>query len=218
MKPVLVIAALLSAAAPLSIAAAHQTPAATVASKPVPKEQLMKPPADAIHYVIVSDSNTHGDEWRWTTPEGDVAFRKSQSLRGWVTETDARVKLDEAGNPVAVEIRGVTPAGNAAETLALDGHTLRWDSGADSGQAPHGDSFYLPRGGPPSMAGLFAERIVADADGRLSLLPSGTAPLRKGETITLDGKDGPIQAQLLFVEGLETTPTPIWAATSTSPT
>ena len=211
MKAAVFIAALLAASAPLSIASAHvQTAAIAAPAKPVAKEQLMKPPADAIHYAIVSESNTHGDEWRWTTPEGDIAFRKSQSLRGWITETDARVKLDTAGNPAAIEIRGVTPAGNAAETLSLDGQVLRWDSGADAGSAPHGDAFYLARGGPPSMTGLFAERIVADADGKLRLLPSGTATLRKGETITLDGKQGPIEAQLLFVEGLETTPTPIW--------
>ncbi|MGI8704605.1 MAG: amidohydrolase family protein [Sphingomicrobium sp.] len=204
-----ILAVLLAAAAPVAVHA-HEAPTAAPAAKPVPKEQLLVPPADADHYVIVSDSNTHGDEWRWTTPQGEIAFRKSQSLRGWITETDARVKLDSRGNPTVVEIRGVTPAGNAAETLSVDGQTLRWDSGADAGSAPHGDVFYLSRGGPPSMAGLLAERIVADEDGTLNLLPSGTATLRKGETVTLDGKSAPIQAQLLFVDGLETTPTPIW--------
>ena len=204
------VAALLAAAAVPVAAHVQEAPATAAAAKPVPKEQLLKPPADAIHYVIVSESNTHGDEWRWTTPEGDIAFRKSQSLRGWITETDARVKLDEAGNPVSVEVRGYTPAGNAAETLALDGHSLRWDSGADSGTAPHADVFYIPRGGPPSLTGLLAERLAGDPDGVLKLLPSGTARVTKGQKLTLDGKDGPVEAQLLFVEGLETTPTPLW--------
>ena len=33
---------------------------------PVPKEQLLKPPADATHYVVVSEAGKHGDQWRWT--------------------------------------------------------------------------------------------------------------------------------------------------------
>ncbi len=206
------IAALCLAAAPIAIqpAQAHQQSAAYTAAKPVAKEQLLKPPASATHYVIVSESNTHGDEWRWTTDEGDIAFRKSQSLRGWITETDARVKLDSNGNPIAIEVRGYTPAGNAAETLVLNEQSLRWDSGADAGSAPHSDAFYSARGGPPSMAGLLAERLAADPDGVVKLLPSGTARVRKGERVTLDGKSGSIQAQLLFVEGLETNPTPLW--------
>ena len=65
--------------------------ASVFASEPVPKEELMVPPDDATRYIIVSDTNTHGDEWRWETEEGATAFRKSQSLRGWITETDALV-------------------------------------------------------------------------------------------------------------------------------
>ena len=63
------------------------------ASEPVPKESLLSPPESATRYVIVSDTNTHGDEWRWETEAGEVAFRKSQTLRGWITESDALVVL-----------------------------------------------------------------------------------------------------------------------------
>ena len=89
---------------------------ATPASEPVPKESLLAPPLEATRYVIVSDTNTHGDEWRWETEEGAIAFRKSQSLRGWITETDARVTLCDDGAPCQVEIRGVTPSGDAARS------------------------------------------------------------------------------------------------------
>ena len=75
-------------------------------ANPVPKSDLLVPPDDATHYIIVSDTNTHGDEWRWTTEEGAIAFRKSQSLRGWITETDALVVLGYDGRPVRIAIRG----------------------------------------------------------------------------------------------------------------
>lgn len=72
-------------------------------SEPVPKESLMMPPEDATRYVIVSDTNTHGDEWRWETEDGAIAFRKSQSLRGWITETDALVVLGYDGKPLRIQ-------------------------------------------------------------------------------------------------------------------
>ena len=97
----------------------------TFASEPVPKESLLTPPENATRYVIVSDTNTHGDEWRWETEDGEIAFRKSQSLRGWITETDALVVMGYDGKPLRIQIRGITPEGNAAEELVNSGFVLR---------------------------------------------------------------------------------------------
>lgn len=185
--------------------------AATAAvAAPVPRDQLMLPPPDAQHYVIASESNKHGDEWRWQTADGAIAFRKSQDLRGWITEIDGKVRLDAAGNPVELEVRGVTDYGDAAEVFRVADGTASWDSGADRGQAAAGDAFYFPRGGPAAMTGLFVERLLADDDGVMKLLPSGTARLTRGPKITLDGKHGEVEAQLVFVEGLTAAPAPFW--------
>ena len=52
--------ALLATVAPLALSpvSAHQAVAVATASKPVPKDQLLKPPASADHYVVVSDAGT----------------------------------------------------------------------------------------------------------------------------------------------------------------
>ncbi len=194
---------------PVALLLAASAATATVAA-PVPKDQLLQPPRDAQHYIIVSDSNTHGDEWRWKTAGGAIAFRKSQELRGWITETDGKVRLDATGNPVELEIRGVTSSGDEAEIFRVAEGTASWDSGADRGQAAAGDAFYLSRGGPQSMQGLLVERLLADDDGVVKLLPSGTARLVKDAKITLDGKNGKVEAQLVFVEGLTADPSPFW--------
>jgi hypothetical protein len=107
----------------------------TTAANPTPKQDLMVPPDDATHYIIVSETNTHGDEWRWEADDGAIAFRKSQSLRGWITETDALVTLDADGDPQSIRIRGVTPAGDAAEVMDTGPEGVYWDSGADNGAA-----------------------------------------------------------------------------------
>ena len=59
-----IFAALLAASASAAIAA------------PTPKEQLLVPPSDAAHYVVVSTAGKHGDEYVWTMPDGRLAFRE----------------------------------------------------------------------------------------------------------------------------------------------
>ncbi len=177
-------------------------------ANPTPAGDLMVPPAEATRYIIVSDTNTHGDEWRWVTGEGAIAFRKSQSLRGWITETDALVTLDENGNPSSIRIRGVTPQGDAAEIMGTNVDGVYWDSGADRGAAGAESGFYLSRGGPDSMFGLLVERLVVAEE--VALLPMGSATVREVGTLVIEDEDGDFEATLLFIEGLEQAPTPVW--------
>ena len=166
-----------------------------------PRTELLTPPDTATRYIIVSDTNTHGDEWRWDTDDGDIAFRKSQSLRGWITETDALVVLGYDGKPLRIRIRGVTPSGDAAEELDSTPDGISWDSGADQGTAPPDGGFYLRRGGPSAMFGLLVEHMLDK--GEVQLLPTGTARLRDGGTVAIEDEDGDIEARLLFIDGLQ---------------
>jgi hypothetical protein len=44
----------------------------------------------------------------------------------------------------------------------------------------------------------------------MKLLPSGTARLTRGPKVTLDGKHGKVEAQLVYIEGLTAEPAPFW--------
>ena len=192
----------------LSLLIALTLSAPLAVANPTPKQDLMVPPEDATHFIIVSDTNTHGDEWRWTRADGAIAFRKSQSLRGWITETDALVTLDGDGDPFSLQIRGVTPQGDAAEMMASDKRGIRWDSGADRGSAPEDSGYYLSRGGPQALFGLLAERLVRSNE--VALLPNGKAIARIGGTYDIKDEDGDLKAQLLMIEGLVQEPVPVW--------
>ena len=122
----IVLAALLAATAPAALAA------------PVPKEQLLKPPADAVHYVVASEAGKHGDQWRWQLPDGRTAYRWSQELRGWITEMDQVSSYSPDGTLQGLEIRGVTTAGDAAETFKIDAGKASWTTVTDKGTAPAG--------------------------------------------------------------------------------
>ena len=106
----IVLAALLCAA-PMALAPVTAHVAAVAMGAPVPKDQLMKPPADAVHYVVVSEAGKHGDQWSWELPGGKTAYRWSQELRGWITELDQVMTLSQDGSIQALTVRGVTMTG-----------------------------------------------------------------------------------------------------------
>ena len=194
-----------------ALLAAFLTACASAAyTAPVPKEQLLKPPADATHYVVVSMAGKHGDQWAWTLPDGSLASRYSQSLRGWITETDEVMTLGADGLPAKIIIRGVTPNGDAAETFSIAGGKAKWASTADSGEATEAPAFYLAAGGT-NMGNipLAAAMVKAGATG-LPMFPSGRTTLEKGATLQINGPKGPESVQLAWVRGLLPSPTPIW--------
>ena len=204
--------ALALTAAPVAFAPAlaHETVAtAAAAGAPVPKDQLLKPPADATHYVVVSDAGKHGDQWRWQLPDGRIAYRWSQELRGWISEVDQVVTPGTDGAPSAIVIRGVTISGDAAETFAVKDGKASWASTSDSGTGAAG-GYYLPAGGIGLANAPLMERLAAAGPDGVELLPSGKATMTLGPTMSIDGPNGPKTVQLAFVRGIMASPFPVW--------
>jgi imidazolonepropionase-like amidohydrolase len=201
-------AAALLSAAPLALvpASAHVTAAA---GTPVPKEQLLKPPADAVHYVVVSEAGKHGDQWRWQLPDGRTAYRWSQELRGWITEMDQVTKLASDGTIEALTVRGVTMTGDAAEDFTVENGQARWVSTSDKGTAP-AKGYYIPAGGVGIANAPLVDKLAAAGPVGVDLLPSGKATMTLGPIQTINGPSGPKKVQLAFVRGVLATPVPVW--------
>jgi predicted amidohydrolase YtcJ len=193
----LILAALLSASASAAIAA------------PTPKDQLLVPPPNAEHFVVVSEAGKHGDQWRWTLPDGSRAYRYSQSLRGWITETDETIRADASGVPVDVKVRGVSPNGDQAETYSVANGQGRWVATVDEGTAPAG-RFYLANGGINIADEFMIDRLVAAGDKGIDLLPSGHATLTPAGHMSVDGPNGKRNLELAFIKGIGGSPFPVW--------
>ena len=177
---------------------------------PMPKDQLLKPPGDAAHYLVVSDAGKHGDMWRWTLRDGRIAYRHSQSLRGWITETDQVTTLGADGLPVKIEVRGITPNGDAAETFAMADGQASWTSLSDKGSVAGKNGYYLPAGGIGLSNSVLIDKLVAAGDTGIDLLPSGRATMAVGPRLTIDGPGGPKAVKLAFVRGIVASPFPVW--------
>ena len=200
------LAALLASAATVY---AHEEAAPAAQSKPVPKEELLKPPADAVHYVVVSEAGQHGSQWRWQLPDGRTAYRWSQELRGWITELDQVTTFAPGGAIEALTVRGVTISGDAAEEYRTANGRAMWKTATDSGEAPAG-GWYIPAGGVGIASAPLIDALAAAGEAGLDFLPSGKGRLALGATQTIQGPRGPKKVQLAFVSGILPSPYPVW--------
>jgi imidazolonepropionase-like amidohydrolase len=185
--------------------------ASPVFADPTPKEQLLKPPADARHYTISSVAGKHGDIWSWAMPDGKLAYRMSMSLRGWVTEDDQVTTLGPDGRPTAIAVRGYTDSGDATEDFNVDANGIaHWKTAVDSGSAPFGTKRYSAYGGPWLASDREVEALVAAGDKGIDLLPNGHASLSIGQSVQIDGPQGPRTVKLAFIKGVGFSPSPVW--------
>jgi imidazolonepropionase-like amidohydrolase len=205
------LAAALVSVAPfaLSPALAHVAASAVATAAPTPKEELLKPPADAVHYVVASEAGKHGDQWRWQLPDGRTAFRWSQELRGWITEMDQVLALAPDGTIKATTIRGVTMTGDAAETFRVDNGQAVWTTANDKGTSSAG-GFYIPASGVTIARAALVDKLVAASASGIALLPSGRATIALGPTVAVQGPGGPKTLQLAFIRGIQAAPQPVW--------
>jgi imidazolonepropionase-like amidohydrolase len=194
------------------IASLLATTASIAYADPTPKEQLMAPPADARHYVISSTAGKHGDIWSWTLPDKRIAYRMSMSLRGWITEEDELITPGASGaQPTAIAIRGYSDQGDATEDYSVDaGGIAHWKSVVDSGEAPLGAKRYNTFGGPWLANNIDIDALVAAGDKGIDLLPTGHASIKIGESVQIEGPQGPKTLKLAFVTGYGFSPQPFW--------
>ncbi|HEX6660941.1 MAG TPA: amidohydrolase family protein [Sphingomicrobium sp.] len=194
------------------ILAALLTACASAAfAEPTPKEQLLVPPPDAAHFVVVSTAGKHGDEYRWTMADGRTAMRQSILLRGLIFETDETLRIGADGMPTDIVIRGVTPSGDSAENFAIANGTASWTSPVDKGGAAYSaPAFYVSQGGPFLSVAPQVDALLAAGSAGMALLPSGKATLQKVTSLDVDGPQGKKHLDLVLMRGTSQTPTPYW--------
>ena len=178
----------------------------------IPTADLAKPPANATHYIIQSTGGKHGDSWIWTGADGARMARETINLRGQVFELDSAGKSGNDGMPLSLEIRGITPQGDAAETFKIAGGKATWKSPVDAGSAAYAmPAFYAAQGGPIDTTAWLLERLLASPNHTLALLPGGQAKAEKLTTISV-GEGGKKKVVTAWaVTGINNFPIPVWA-------
>jgi imidazolonepropionase-like amidohydrolase len=135
----------------------------------------------------------------------------SMSLRGWITEDDELLTPGADGRPTAIAIRGYTDQGDATEDFNVDGSGVaHWKTTVDSGSAPYAAKRYSTYGGPWLASESDVNALVAAGDKGLDLLPTGHASIAIGQSLQIDGPQGPKTLKLAYIKGLGFAPQPVW--------
>ncbi|MEZ0244759.1 MAG: amidohydrolase family protein [Sphingomonas sp.] len=181
------------------------------AAAQVAKDQLRVPPAGAQKYLIVSAAGQHGTAYAWRDAEGRYVTRESILLRGFVWEQDETIRIGANGQPDFIEVRGVTPQGDSAETFSIAGGTATWKSQIDQGSVGYdGKSQYSTMGGTFSSAGFFVETLYNAPNKRLTLIPGGEARLTRLTEITVGTGASEKRLVAWAIEGTSLQPAPVW--------
>jgi imidazolonepropionase-like amidohydrolase len=134
------------------------------------------------------------------------------NLRGQVWELDSSGKAGADGMPARVEVRGVTPTGDAAETFEVVGAKASWKSPVDSGSAAYAAPvFYMTQSGPIDNLAWFLERILATPDKTLDLLPGGKARAEKLTTVEVGSGAAKQTVTAWAITGVSNAPFSVWA-------
>ncbi|MFN3960687.1 MAG: amidohydrolase family protein [Parvularculaceae bacterium] len=174
--------------------------------------ELAEAPASARVWSILSAGGQHGEEKVWTDKDGVRRARMKIVLRGLTYDVDHATVVGADGLPTSMQIRGVTPSGDAGETFRIENKIARWKTPADDGEAPWRDNLvYVPFGGPADVNAVLLGALTKDADGRLDALPGGAASISDLTTleVSANGKKKTLTAKAIV--GLSFEPSILWA-------
>jgi len=129
--------------------------------------------------VVISNDEVVGTlEYTQTDKQVQVAYAVDNNGRGpKVKET---LILDESGFPLSWEITGSSLFGAAvAEEYRWEEGTASWQSQADSGTVSAAEPpMYIGGDSSPWALGMYVRALLADADHKLDVLPSGQMKLQ----------------------------------------
>jgi imidazolonepropionase-like amidohydrolase len=96
------------------------------------------------------------------------------------------------------------------ENFALhDGRAVWKNQAEDEKAVSAGDKFYIDLNGGPESGALLA-RALLKKGGKLAVLPSGEARIRKLQTVATEGNGSKVNATLYEIAGLSLTPSYLW--------
>ncbi|WP_226016743.1 amidohydrolase family protein [Novosphingobium sp. FKTRR1] len=116
--------------------------------------------------------------------------------------------LGSDGLPVTWAIDGATTFGSkVAERFALKGGKATWTDAAGKGSATvKAPTLYVTQNGSPWEFGLQVRALLAAPGQTLPALPGGALRLTKGDVLTVNGADGPLEVTQYAISGTNYAP------------
>jgi len=192
----------------LTAVAYGQAPAAHNAAPPLPDSV----PKDATLYAIQMASNPAGQLATWKTADGRVHVFYQFNDRGRGPKEDAVIAMGADGIPSSIETTGVNYLkAPVEEHFTVANGVASWKNKAEDGkQKLGGPAFYTGIEGTPAELFLLAKALRNAPGGKLPMLPSGEAAIRKISEQEAKAGDKSQRVTLYAMTGLDLSPTYIW--------
>lgn len=165
-----------------------------------------------LEYDWLTIGEPSGQQSSYYGQDGTITITFSFNDRGRGPETRTIVRLNAAGVPVALHIKGLNyMKAEVDERFSVMNGKAVWASKIEHEQADFdGRAFYVANEAPPELLAILARAVLARPDGALPLLPTGTARIRPVTSETLKGDKGETTVTLYALTGFGPDPEYIW--------
>ena len=170
-------------------------------------------PKDANVRMVLTDKSPSGQDAVWKSPDGTIHEFFQFNDRGRGPKIYTTYRVDSRGLIVFEESKGVdymkTPV---EERFSLVAGEAVWKNQAENEkQANAADKFFIDlNGGPESGAILARALLMSKTPGKLPVLPSGQATIRRLQSVPVEAAGQKRTATLYEISGLSFTPNYLW--------
>ena len=167
---------------------------------------------DTVEFTVLMAGRSAGRLRQWPDSGGTVTTSFSYNDRGRGPALTQTLKVDKAGLPVGMQLRGTNYLKvQVQESVQLAaGPQLTWRNEAAAGRTAPGSGFYLPIETLPTDVAVLAKALLLTKGKPVALLPDGSASLSTGESRTLTAGARTMKVTSYNITGLGLSPEAIW--------
>jgi imidazolonepropionase-like amidohydrolase len=170
-------------------------------------------PKDAVMRMYFADQTPSGQDAVWKSPDGTIHEFFQFNDRGRGPKIYTTYRLDSRGLIVFEESKGVDYMKSPVEEhfSLVSGEAVWKNQSENEKQSNASGKFFVDlNGGPESGAILARALLTSGSAGKLPVLPSGQAAIRRLQSVPVEGSGQKNTATLYEISGLGFSPSYIW--------
>jgi len=170
-------------------------------------------PKDAVVRMWLADKTPSGQDAVWKSPDDTIHEFFQFNDRGRGPKIYTTYRLDSRGLIVSEESKGVDYMKSPVEErFSLAGSEAVWSNKAENEkQSNASGKFFIDLNGGPESGTILARALLSsESAGKLPVLPSGKAVIRKLQSVPVEASGQKSTATLYEISGLGFTPNYLW--------
>jgi hypothetical protein len=189
-------------------------PVALLAQQQSPLPELPPDiPKDAVIRMMLADKTPSGQDAVWKSPDGTIHEFFQFNDRGRGPKIYTSYRLDSRGLIAFEESQGVDYMKSPVEErFSLVAGEAAWKNKAENEkQSNAAGRFFIDLNGGPESGAILARALLSSGSaGKLPVLPSGQAAIRRLQSVPVEASGQKSTATLYEIAGLGFTPSYLW--------